>query len=286
MATNAPGRSAFNIVERKMSKELAELILPHDHVGRHFDGQGRTFDTELEKRNFEFAGRMLAEVWPAVNIDGFPTVSKYILPETSELDDEALLTKDEKLFSDHVKTSQYFLQILKCNNLECCMKPRSSYFSVILVHFLPPPIPLEQSSGGLKAPDRANDETHIFPLLFVSKTIKWDDTTLPESTCSFKVLPYDLYCPSVQSSLLDRTCKVCHIYFSSILMLKAHFVLHKKTPVPQIPKVRPQRIAARRQRELMAIIVSEENGSTDAEWFDEGDLDLNGIEMPTENPDS
>lgn len=36
----------------------------------------------------------------------------------------------------------------------------------------------------------------------------------------------------------------------------------------------------------MAIIVSEESGSTDAEWFEEGDLDLNEIEMPTENPDT
>ena len=36
IATNVPGRSAFNRVERKMaplSKELTELILPHDHYG-------------------------------------------------------------------------------------------------------------------------------------------------------------------------------------------------------------------------------------------------------------
>lgn len=50
IATNAPGRSAFNRVERMMaslSKELAGLILPHDHFGRHLDGQGNTIDTEL-----------------------------------------------------------------------------------------------------------------------------------------------------------------------------------------------------------------------------------------------
>jgi hypothetical protein len=69
-------------------------------------------------------------------------------------------------------------------------------------------------------------------------------------------------------------------------MFKAHFLLPQKTPVQQIPKVRPQKIAARRQRELMVIIVSEESGSTDAEWFEEFDLDLNQIEMPTENPDT
>ena len=55
IATNAPGRSAFNRVERMMaplSKELAGLILPYDHFERHLDGQGNTIDTELEKQNF------------------------------------------------------------------------------------------------------------------------------------------------------------------------------------------------------------------------------------------
>ena len=38
IATNAPGRSAFNRVERRMaplSKELSGLILPHDNYGSH-----------------------------------------------------------------------------------------------------------------------------------------------------------------------------------------------------------------------------------------------------------
>jgi hypothetical protein len=69
--------------------------------------------------------------WSAVNIDRFPTVSGYILPEKSELDDEALLKKDEKCFSGHVRTSKYFLKIVNCADLDCCMKPISSYFSVI-----------------------------------------------------------------------------------------------------------------------------------------------------------
>jgi hypothetical protein len=289
IATNAPGRSAFNRVERMMaplSKELAGLILPHDHFGRHLDGQGNTIDTELEKRNFEFAGRALAEVWSQVNIDGFSTFAEYIDPESSELDDEILLKKDEQWFCVHVRTSQYFTQIVKCMDTKCCMKPRSSYFSVITDRFLPPPIPLDQSSDGLKANERADRESHIFPSLFVSKTINWSDI-LPKSTRSFKSLPYDLYCPSVQSELLDRTCKVCNIYFASKVMLKKHFVLHKKTPAPSIQKVRPERVAARRQRELMAIIIShEESGTKDVEWFDEEDLDLNGIEIPEDDVNS
>lgn len=47
IAQNTPGRSAFNRVERRMaplSKELAGVILPHDHFGSHFDSQNRTID--------------------------------------------------------------------------------------------------------------------------------------------------------------------------------------------------------------------------------------------------
>jgi hypothetical protein len=52
VATNAPGRSAFNRVERKMaplSRELSSLILPHDHFGTHLDNQRRTIDLDLKK---------------------------------------------------------------------------------------------------------------------------------------------------------------------------------------------------------------------------------------------
>ncbi|KZR95977.1 Uncharacterized protein APZ42_009943, partial [Daphnia magna] len=53
VATHAPGRSAFNRVERKMaplSKELSGLILPHDHFGTHLVNSGRTIDDELEEK--------------------------------------------------------------------------------------------------------------------------------------------------------------------------------------------------------------------------------------------
>ena len=88
-----------------LSKELAGLILPHDHFGRHLDGQGNTIDTEHEKRNFVFAVRALAEVWSQVNNDGFSTIAEYIDPESSELDDEILLKKDEQWFCVHVRTN-------------------------------------------------------------------------------------------------------------------------------------------------------------------------------------
>ena len=286
VATNAPGRSAFNRVERKMaplSKELSGLILPHDHFGTHLDEQGRTIDDEKEKENFKFAGQTLAEIWSDVIIDSYPVVAKYVDPDSeSELKPERLVSKDETWFANHVRTSQYCTQIVKCFDETCCSKPRSSYFSLIPGRFLTPPIPLIQSENdGLKAPERSESETnHKFAPLFISQNLKLDQI-LPRSTRNFKVLPYDLFCPSVQSQLSERCCKECSLYFASKVMLKKHISVHKTARVPVIPRVRPLRVAAKRQRELMAIIAHSENGPEDAEWIDEDLLDVQGMEIPS-----
>ena len=83
LATNAPGRSAFNRVERRMaplSREIAGLILPYNSFGSHLDDNGKTVDNELEKKNFQHAGEIL---WSKVVVDGCPTVSEYIISEDS-----------------------------------------------------------------------------------------------------------------------------------------------------------------------------------------------------------
>ena len=99
IATNAPGRSAFNRFEMKkapLSKELTRLILPHGHYGSHLNDIGITIDTELEKKNFQFAGNPLAEIWSQLVVDNFPTVAEFIDPTVSEPNEEYLLSKDQK----------------------------------------------------------------------------------------------------------------------------------------------------------------------------------------------
>lgn len=79
VGTNAPGRSAFNRVERRMaplSRSVVGIILPHNHYGTHLDSQGRTIDDDLEKKNFSYAGNALAEVWSETVIDGHVTVAE------------------------------------------------------------------------------------------------------------------------------------------------------------------------------------------------------------------
>ena len=119
VAANAPGRSAFNRVERRMaplSKELAGVILPHEYFGSHLNASLETTDTQLEQRNFEYAGKILCEIWGKMVIDGFPVVSDFINNEpTATVHHVSNEWRDQ-----HVMESQYLLQIVKCDNRECC----------------------------------------------------------------------------------------------------------------------------------------------------------------------
>ena len=277
-----------------LSRPLSGLILPHNYYGNHLVAAGKTIDVDLEKQNFEKAGTTLAEVWSEVVFDGYHCVAEYVDPNYYEFSQDGLNVKDQYWFSEHVRTSQYFTQIVKCKNLMCCNEPRSSYLSVVPTRFIPPPIPLIQTDKGLKASDRSGFESHVFPSLFLSLHLSRD--LLPNSAKEFLTLPYDLYTPSVQSQLLDRICQKCSLYFASKVMLKSHMIVHKKKTQSAsavvenefiVTRTRPVRIAAMRQREMMAIIVSDDNNgleAEDAEWIDKDELDISGIPPFVEKP--
>ena len=135
-----------------------------------------------------------------------------------------MLSKDQKWFDVHVRTSQYLTQIVKCTDKKCCSKPRSSYFSVVTERFFPPPLPVVQSGEGLKIPEQTTDgASHKFPSLFAAQSLKVDDI-LPRSSNPYRSIPYDFYCPSIQSVLSDGICKKCHMYFASLVMLRSHSI--------------------------------------------------------------
>lgn len=68
----ASGRSVCSRFERRMapqSKELFGLVLPYQVRGEHLDNHGKTVDKSREVENFEFAGKILAEVRLSVALD-------------------------------------------------------------------------------------------------------------------------------------------------------------------------------------------------------------------------
>jgi len=185
---------------------------------------------------------------------------------------------DQKWCDVFLRTSQYLTQIVKCMDNMCRLKPRSSYFSVVTGRFLQPPLPITQASVGLKIPERnIGGTSHNFPSLFVAQSLKVSDI-LSHSSNPYRYIPYDLYCPSIQYLLSDRICKICHSYFSSLIMLRRHSMTHKQDLIIPSKRFRPQRVAARRQRKLMVIIVNVENRES-VDWIDEEELDLNRISI-------
>ncbi|CAB4476999.1 unnamed protein product [Rhizophagus irregularis] len=79
--THAPGQSAYNPVERGMaslSAKLASITLPVNEFSSHLDSQGNVIDEELARRNFEFSGKRLCDIWRRDDIHGKPVTVEYI----------------------------------------------------------------------------------------------------------------------------------------------------------------------------------------------------------------
>jgi len=120
--------------------------LPHDKFGTHLNSSGKTVDIELEKMNFRFAAESLSAVWNENLIDDYPVSARYVDPTSDKPEyGEAL---DKKWRLSHVRTSQYFTQLVKCLDESCCAAFQSGYLSVFPDRFLPPPIRYMEGLNG------------------------------------------------------------------------------------------------------------------------------------------
>ena len=217
----------------------------------------------------------MGEVWSTTVIDGYPVTAQFIKPTEIV---KNLEKKSPEWNNVHVRESQYMVQVVKCNNIECCSPRRSSLFMINGDGFLPAPLPLKQTKHeGLIV--SLNDPQATYPSMFVIKSLSKD--ILPRSAAKFKLgLPYDFACPSLQDTLSLRTCNVCGLYMASIKSLKIHKKFcnakgrqgNKELAVCNY--VRPLRVAARRGKELMCVIRYME--MEDLEWHNEEDVQFNG----------
>ncbi|CAF3912210.1 unnamed protein product, partial [Rotaria sp. Silwood1] len=146
VAINAPDHSAYNPIERRMaplSHDLSGLILPHDYYGNHLDDNGKTNHIALEEQNFQRAGDVLAEVWCNTVIDTQAVIAEYISPSSNP---NKPIDQNEQWKLKHVRQSQYCLQIVKCDDINCCGTLQTNLKSVLPKGFLPPPTPYEATN--------------------------------------------------------------------------------------------------------------------------------------------
>ena len=88
----------------KLSKELTGGILERDKFGSHFNAKGVTVEKDFELKNFEYAGRTLAEIWSGLMIDGNPVVAEFIKDDAPVI----MGRKSEEWKACHVRQSQCF----------------------------------------------------------------------------------------------------------------------------------------------------------------------------------
>ena len=164
---------------------------------------------DLEKANFKKAGEILAEVWSELVIDNHPVVATYV--EDKEMEPSS---PSEIWMSLHVLSSQYFLQIVKCDNINCCGPTRSCWKKVIPKRFLPPPAIIRKDVDGPSVPNPADvKSTDHF-------AGSWQRLAMAsmfpvDGAC-------DNFCPSLQKELPKRMCKHCKHFFTSAAAVQQH----------------------------------------------------------------
>lgn len=153
-------------------------------------------------------------------------IAEYIDPITREDQNFEKSWKsvvESEWYSQHVRSSQYLLQIVKCDDLKCCSAKRSNIKALNLENnFLPAPTPLNNSPT-LKVD--VSSPTAFYPSLYLLNNIKLPERESQRTKCN--EIPFDFYCPSLKNEIESRVCHHCGIYFSAKTMLEQHTKIHK-----------------------------------------------------------
>ena len=229
--TQAPGLSAYNRAERKMyhlSKELSGIVLPSDTFGSHLK-DGKTIDDDLELRNFEAAGEVLAEVWSNLVIDDHAVKAEYVSMKPTE--DITGFYVSASFKSRHLITTQYMTVALRCDDQECCLPSRTIINKFFPGRRVPALIPILHTESGPKAMSLSADiSKESVNFLDVFQRLAMESVLLPEElTKKFQgKVPYDVYFPSLQEKIDNRVCISCGKYFALKISLNEHKLVCKK----------------------------------------------------------
>lgn len=208
-------RSAFNPIERRfalLSKKLSGIILPYDTFGSHLNQSRKTVDKDLELKIFAAAGELLAVRWRKAVYKGSPTFADYISVTDSKDDHPSL--PSPHWFQEHVRSSKYMTQIVKCTNNKCCKPMRSGWMNVVPNRFLDPPVRVSNNKS--------------FKICKPNEDGIYVDSFTASGMNLNKQVKFDSACPSVEGSLSRRTCKQCGAYFGTITTLNYHRKMHAK----------------------------------------------------------
>eukprot|EP00795_Rhopilema_esculentum_P016054 gene16054-7400_t len=169
-----------------------------------------------------------------------------------------LQSQSQRNGKQNIRESQYFLQTVKCTDEACCSPFQSSYLKIKKDPFLPPPVPVVYSQNG--AFEWAKDDKEA-SYLYLFQNIALNASLKPKHPIMKfpKGIPYDYSCPSTKDTTQHT----------------AEQRIRYQLPTEPRGKVRPQRVAARRQNELlcaMAFQGLERHEIDDVDFDDESDI--------------
>jgi hypothetical protein len=87
-------------------------------------------------------------------------------PAREKCSDQQKYDIDEYWCAMHVLQTQYTLQIVRCNSIECCGPWRSNYVEVFPHRFLPSPVPFERTAFGIRMADKDCQKGQFYGSLF------------------------------------------------------------------------------------------------------------------------
>ncbi|CAF1571218.1 unnamed protein product, partial [Rotaria sordida] len=166
-----------------------------------------------------FRPEVLAEVWSNTVIATHAVVAEYIPPSTNLYKPN---DPDEQWKSKHVRQSQYCLQIVKCDDINCCSPLRTNLKSILSNGFLPPPILYKCTNTGINYGEKSKNIGSFGGLLQ-----RLALNSIQPQTKLLQV-PFDYYCPTVEEKLTKRTCEICGLYLPSKTATTSHNKIHRK----------------------------------------------------------
>jgi hypothetical protein len=164
------------------------------------------------------AGEALASVWSKTVIDGYPVIAQYCDPDEHRL---SIPPPSEEWIMEHVRQSQYCLQIVRCNNIDCCGEWRTNLLDIFPDRFLPAPVKFINYNNGVVASNVDDDQGRFGSL---SQRIMLGRL---QPKTDFKQFLIDFYCKSIRDQLAKRICPKRGLYFPSQAGVKRHAPVHK-----------------------------------------------------------
>ena len=129
----------------------------------------------------------------------------------------------------HVQQSRYALQIVKCQ--DSCQPFKTNWISLFPERFLPFPGCHKNEKFGLETVEPKdyfqNQKSYKFALLYQRLFAK----VKPHVFINYAIVPFDMYCLSLDGSFAKGICKKCGAYWPSQAAMIRHRKCHCKTTV-------------------------------------------------------